>query len=111
MRKKLKIGQTVYLKPLHRREEVEQDVISKIGNKYFEVKGMSSIRFHIDTLIQDGRGYSPSWQVYLSSEDLKNEYEKVELLSYFKDVFDFGSHTTLSLSQLRRMKEITQEKE
>jgi hypothetical protein len=107
----LKVGQTVYLRPLNnslrRGRSVESAVVLKIGSKFLTLEGpmWSLDRFYKDTLLHDGRGYAPSWQVYLSMQEIKDEDEKSEIISETQELFS-SRDPKLSLPQLREIRKI-----
>jgi hypothetical protein len=104
---KLTVGQTVCVKCIgyNRRgkNDLEDAVITKVGKKYFELYGWVGVRFFIDTLIQDGKGYSPSFRVYLTKQEILDEQEKSELYNAIKRQFfdTFSNKQKISLQQLR----------
>jgi hypothetical protein len=104
---KLTVGQTVCVKCMgyNRRgkNDLEDAVISKIGKKYFELDGWVGVRFFIDTLIQDGKQYSPSFKVYLNKQEILDELEKGKLYDTIKRQYfsTFSNSNKFSLQQLR----------
>jgi hypothetical protein len=103
---------TIYFRPLcnaaRYSKEIERGIVSKVGNKYFEIEGRSKQRFHIDTLLQDGRGYSPDWRGYLSMKVIQDEDERNSLIIYMREIFSHWGKVELSLEQLRAMKGIVE---
>ena len=107
----LKIGQTIYLKSLgnnarNNNREIRESKIKKIGNKFFELEDFRSSRFFISTLTQDGKGYSPWWQCYLSREEIEIEKEINNLIYEIRKYFRDSSTKNISLEDLRVIKKI-----
>ena len=115
MKHELKVGQKVYLKPVnnaarHSNEIVEAEII-KVGRKYFEVdKGYHySRKYHISDLKQ-ATDMVADYEVYMSKQEILDEREINSL--YFeigKKFRGVGTTLDLTLSQLRRIKEIISE--
>jgi hypothetical protein len=107
----IRAGQFVYLRPLcnaaRYSKEIKIGVISKVGNKYFEIVGDRRNRYFKDTLLQDGRGYSPDWKAYLTMKEIEDEDEFASMVSFFQDMFNvFNRELLPSLDSLREMYKI-----
>lgn len=104
----LKVGQKVYFKEHiygSGKPKIEEAEISKVGNKYFELKNHFSDRFFIDTLKHDGRGYSSRGKVYLTMKEIQDEDERYKLNEKFRKFFS-GGPVGLSLLDLREIDKI-----
>ena len=55
---------------------IREDVITKIGRKYFEVgDGYKPLKFHIDGLKEETGGYIADWELYFTKQDILDEEE------------------------------------
>jgi len=111
---KIKVGQKVYIKTYgnaRRRlgDKILDDVITKVGRKYFEVENLFRIRFFIKTMLNDGNGYACDYHCYLNRKEIEDEQEYSKLGSKFRDIFQH-SKLPLTLSQLREIDAITKQK-
>lgn len=111
----MEVGQIVYLKPSGNQARVSSDIrkgeITKIGRKYFEVKTEGywrETKFHKEGLRQVTE-YTPDWQLYFSEQEILDEKEFNKLVDLLGDYFSWRSKVKLTLEQLRRIKEITDE--
>ncbi len=109
MKPNLIIGQEVLVEPIsgsnaaRRSNEIIKANIETIGRKYFtlicnEGYRFKNTRFHIDTLIDDGGGYSSNFKVYLSEKELNDKIERPNL---FKKIVD--QLNTFDADQLREI--------
>jgi hypothetical protein len=108
---KLKVGQKVYFKGYiygGRKESIEETEITKVGNKYFELKNHWRDRFFVETLMHDGRGYSSIGKVYLTMQEIKDEDEAYKLNEKFRMFFGGGSNG-MSLDKLREVDKIIED--
>lgn len=112
----MKIGDKVYLKAVGNiargRKEVfiKEDIITKIGRKYFEVgNGLRPLKFHIEGLQQEVGGYSADWELYFSKQEIIDEEEFEKLVWEIKMKFSSYSKVNLTLDQLRRINAIIKE--
>jgi len=107
MERKIKIGQAVYYTDTDRRyaNELKETVVTTCGSKYFTVKEAWVGRFFVDTLLQDGKGYSPRYKLYLSKEEYNEIKERESLLSSIRAHFqNWNIH--ISTDDLRSVKQI-----
>ena len=106
---KLKKGQTIYLKTIGMRagggDKVIKVTIKTVGRKYFSVEEIDGERFHIRDLGHDGGAYVPSYQGYLSEQDIKDEQEKLQLSRTIRGHFSHGPQL-LSLESVRAIMNI-----
>lgn len=86
----IKVGQKIWLKEISwatiRQEAgkpLTEDVIEKIGIKYFTTK--KGLKFRIDTLKHDAGNYSSRYVVYL---DPKVYYDKAEVMDKISEIRD-----------------------
>ena len=113
---KPEVGQKVFLKPINNAvrdsTEVKEEIILKVGRKYFEVwdgeNEWSATKFHLDSLRQV-TDYSPDYQLYFSKQELLDEQEANDLTKSIRRTFGNYGETKLTLDQLRRIHTITQE--
>lgn len=112
MKHSLVVGMKLYAEKRYRNNtpEIVEYIVSKIGNKYFEVEGHSWYKFQISTLCYVDKNYSQNnKQLYKSREEIEEKNERQQLLFKIKDFFTFSGNL-LSLDQLKRIKEIISEK-
>lgn len=111
----MKVGQTVYVKPVgnaaRRSKEIIEAKVSKIGNKFFylETPGVynrfSGLRFFIEDLSHDGKGYISDYQVYLSEQEIKDEKTANHLHDEIRKRFSYY-YPSLPLDKLKKIHEI-----
>jgi hypothetical protein len=75
----IKVGQTVFIKTINFNNSaletiVEADIVS-IGKKWITLSKDYYGRFDKVSLMQDGKGYSSRFQIYLTKEEFKDEKE------------------------------------
>ena len=112
MKHNLSVGQTVYVKPIRNRfskDNIYDEVIKSIGNKYFYLEKAYYGRFEIKSMYQDGRGYGSDYRIYLSMQEIDDEKERDSIVQGLRKLFDFGHPVNLALDQLRRIMEIVRE--
>lgn len=102
----MKIGQTIYLKPIGNAKRHSKDIkeakISKIGRKYFNVEPSYYGRFFIDSMYQDCGEYISDYKAYLSKQEIEEE-EEANLL-YLKIKKQFESYgNPFTLNQLKKL--------
>lgn len=116
---KLSVGQKVYLKPINNAarygdKELKEQVIKKIGKKYFFVGSEESnnerfwTKFSIEEL-REVSNYSPDWELYFSKQEILDEQESDKLTSKIRNKFGSYGRLDLTLDQLRRIEEIISE--
>ncbi|MDP2692706.1 MAG: hypothetical protein Q8O88_03660 [bacterium] len=100
--KKITIGQTIFLKGCGHniQKSILQVTVSKVGNKWFEVKELPRIKFEIETLLDEksNYGYGHNWQGYLSMQEINDKNEQKKLTVLIQESFK-KKHFTLE--QLR----------
>jgi len=96
---KIKTGMPVWLLPKTFRHgtdrELEKTTITKVGAKYFEVKGYNG-RFHIDSMTEDAEVGYPG-KIYLSDKVFLDEKEREELRVKMMSKFGTGIKNDLQL--------------
>jgi hypothetical protein len=117
---KLSVGLKVYLKPVNNAarygdKELREQVIKKIGKKYFFVGTEESNnerfwhKFDIEEL-NEVTNYSADWQFYFTKQDYLDDIEFNNLSNEIRGKFgSYGRLDDLTLDQLRRIKEIINE--
>ncbi len=103
----IKEGQEVYFLYIgHRRNEKHEPIattVTKVGRKWFEIADAAYTRFSIETLQNDGKGFSPSSRVILSLSDYINEQEQVRLYDLVAEYFKGYSRKSIPLEKLRKI--------
>ncbi len=101
----LSVGQTVWVKEIsyrnNEKQEVSETIIVSVGKKYFELQETWRGRFYKDTLLHDGKGYSPRYRVYLDKQQYENEKEISELSDKIKKAIGQHGDIKLPLEKLR----------
>lgn len=114
MKTKLEVGQKIFIQSLDNRRgadtELKECTVTKVGKKYFEVDSFYMGRFFLDTLFQDGKGYSAGYRAYLTRQDYEDEQEATKLVDELRKVFGGYGRPKFSLYQLQRIKAIVDEK-
>lgn len=107
----IKIGQKVHIEPvgnaLRNGNEIIETVITKIGTKYIETMYFGDrVKFRIDNGrekdLEYGHGYD--YVLHLTCKEIEDSREKDALSREMYMLF--RGNNTLSLEQLRRIKEI-----
>ena len=111
MQTKIKVGQKVYLRSSGlswNKFGIAEATVTKVGKKYFETDHNGRDRVVIETLDQDGRGYSSQYKVYLTRQEIEDEDETNKLRGILRKVFDYPQ-SEITLDQLRRVHAIVKE--
>ena len=115
----LKVGDIVFVVPIgpnntrHMKgsilDNIKEETIEKVGNKYFYLKGWVREKFSIETM-QDVSNYCEDWKVYTDKQQILDEVEYGELYSCIKSKFArWGKNDIFTLDQLRRINVIIKE--
>ena len=104
-------GQEVYYQYIGHRvngkgNEPELTTVTKVGRKWFEVEAVKNTRFDLQTLQNDGKGYSSSSRVILSLVDYRNEREQSRLNELISEYFRTFSRKSITLEQLREIAKV-----
>lgn len=106
----LKVNQKIFLKPVmnaaRRGEKVREVTITKVGRKYFYVDNCDKMRFFVNNLQQDGRGYSPNWIGYLTLQEIENDVEFDRLCALLRKKFTAFGKIDISLENIRKIAEL-----
>lgn len=100
---KLVVGQTVVV--VGGNNPVER-IVTKVGKKYFEVFGLNRERFFIDNLLQDGRGYTLRYKVYLTMDEVKLMNESYGLNKIIREYFYNSTYQELPIEKRRQIVDI-----
>lgn len=106
MKHKLTSGQTVWIKESgkHIKKDLMSTVVTKVGNKYFEVS-QSNGRFRLSDFIEE-KDFGLKSKIYLTKEDYESEINlsklKEEVRLYFQHNYNIG----LSYDALVQIKNI-----
>lgn len=105
--KKITSGQTIWYCDIDRRtnnKQLIETTVSKVGNKYFEIKGLR-YKFSIDDLRQQTE-YSANIEIVLNKDDFDNQVKTDYLLSKLrKEIGNYGK-SNIPLDKLIKMVEI-----
>ncbi len=118
MTDKLKVGNTVYLKPIGNNAQcgftikgVKEAVINKIGRKYFyaSVDGRGVSKFSLDSMLEYSI-YSPDWKAYHSLQGILDGEAKKQMCRVIYGLINYES-SVLTLNQIKRIHAIALESE
>ncbi len=105
-------GQTVFVKPMNyggsKDEGLKETKIASVGNKWFTIEDNWCGRFNKETLLHDGKGYSPRHRIYLDKKEYEDEVEFNDLFSKIRTAIGQYSNLKLSLEKLRQIWNIMQ---
>lgn len=102
----ISIGQILYREKSNRNSlfEIEEFEVSKIGKKYFYLKGLGE-RFPIrkETLTYECKNYTQhNFKLYKTKQEILDNREKYNLINKLRKHLDWtGDHKNNSLDQLR----------
>ena len=117
----LKKGQTIYIQRVFARksnvkspeqvvDSLIETTVKSVGKKYFTVDAIPNVNFGIEEMRDfSNYGIGTNYIAYLTKDELRNKLEKEKLISELRLIFDYFNKTELSLSQLRRIKDIINE--
>lgn len=104
---KIEVGQILYLEPIgnagRRNKEIKPVCVSKVGRYFFELSESHYGRFYIDTMIQDGKGYTPNYIAYFSEQDIKDKRDAENIR---QDIYRRILSSKINISKLRQIKEL-----
>lgn len=89
---------------------LKEGIIKSVGKKYFTIEPLIGDRFNKETLLHDGRGYSPAYKVYLSKEEYDNELEIGNLSKIIRDKIGAYGVIDLPIEKLRLINDILNNK-
>lgn len=107
---KLNKGQLVYLEEHNYRgnkSELQEAVIESVGRKYFYIDTFGKeCPFFIDSLKNDGKGYTSKYFIWLSKKEYDDYQEYKRLRSSIQKYFDVYGDVDLPLESLREIDKI-----
>jgi len=105
----VKAGQVVFVKRIgnaarHRleRDLVEPAVVESVGRKWFTIEKYYKERFSLETGLNDAKGYSSNYLVYVSEQTIFDEQEILTKCQYITRVFEY-SRADLPLEKVREV--------
>lgn len=106
-------GQTVFVKTINygggsKDEGLKETKIASVGNKWFTIVDNYHGRFNKETLLHDGKGYSPRYRIYLDKKEYEDEVELNYLSSKIRTAIGQYSNIKLPLEKLRQIWNIMQ---
>lgn len=100
-------GQTVFVKTINyggsKEEVLKETKIASVGNKWFTIIDNWHGRFNKETLLHDGKGYSPRYRIYLDKKEYEEELELNDLSYKIRNAI--GQYSTIKLP-LEKVKQI-----
>lgn len=100
----MRVGQTVYVKNL-RRTSIEEDIITKIGHKYFYLKSYPRVKFLKETK-REYSEFTSDYKVYLDKEEIELENKTNKLKQKIGLYFRNNNLNSLTLTQLSQIENI-----
>ena len=101
-----KVGQTVYiLQILNFRndatieERIREVKVLSVGRKYVTVDFWGQMKFDATKDFREATHYSPSYQLYLSKEQILQEFHRYSMQQTVMCAFDWSSGITRNMSQ------------
>lgn len=103
----IKINQKVWVTPGHYDNKTEpyEAVVTKVGNKYFELNNNAREKFDNKTLKQSN-GINYNTQVYISLQQIQDKKEHKQLSNFIRTKFGSYGNIPFSLDKLRQIAEI-----
>ena len=106
----MKVGQIVYVKKVGNSaryckedELISEEVVEKVGNKYFYLKHYTRVKFSIERMC-DVSEYSYNYNVYLTRQEIEDETERDNKLDAIKREFSrYGKMSDISLEVIRQI--------
>lgn len=101
MKHNLTVGQILYEKATFQKKLiVKENVIENIGNKYFKIN-RSKCKFNISNLQYTSDRSSFNRQLYLTKQEILDEFEYEKLLYRLRAYFSAYNKINITLPQLR----------
>ena len=112
---KIQVGQKLWLVPAHYyskdSREPQEEIVSKVGRKYFELQEQPKRKYSIETL-QEEIDSSYKGQCYLSLQEILEKREREALINKVKQIFgSYGNPKEITLEQMRKIAEVLQIKD
>lgn len=113
MKNEITVGMKLYLDPVNNEARYGNDKIlevevTKVGRKYFYVEPLTENKFSLDTL-EEVSDYAEDYKVYFTEQEILDGRERDKLYSEIGMKFGTFSNKDLTITQLRRIKEIIRE--
>ena len=101
-----KRGQTVYLLPvrfmafdyLKIEKQIIETTVASIGRKYITVKYWDGIRFDINNDFREVTNYSIEYKLFLSKEDIKEDFKRRKMEERVTTAFHFPTYVTMKMT-------------
>lgn len=102
--KKITAGQTIWYYHVRSNKILIETVVTKVGNKYFEIDGIS-YKFSVDNLRQQSE-YTANIEIVLNKEEFDTQIKTEYLLTKLrKEIVPYGK-SNIPLDKLIKMVEI-----
>lgn len=101
-----KPGQTVYLLPvrfmafdyLRIEKRIIETTVASVGRKYITVKYWDGIRFDINNDFREVTNYSIEYKLFLSKEDIKEDFKRRKMEERISTAFHFPNHVARKMT-------------
>lgn len=101
-----KPGQTVYLLPvkfmaydyLRVEKRIIETTVLSVGRKYITVKYCGGIRFDINNDFREVTNYSIDYKLFLSKEDIKEDFKRKQMEERISTAFHFPNNITRKMT-------------
>lgn len=101
-----KQGQTVYLLPvrfmafdyLRIEKRIIETTVLSVGRKYIKVNHCGGIRFDINNEFREVTNYSIEYKLFLSKEDIKEDFKRRKMEERISTAFHFPNHVARKMT-------------
>lgn len=99
-------GQTVYLLPvrfmgfdyLRIEKRIIETTVLSVGRKYIKVKYCGGIQFEIENDFREKTDYSIEYKLFLSKEDIKEDFKRRKMEDQIYNAFHFPNYVTRKMT-------------
>jgi hypothetical protein len=107
MKRKPKVGETLYIAARHRAQVLVPVVVESVGTKYFKC-GNGTLR-GFEFKIEDWRErteYTPNYCLYETEQEWRDKQESDAICNDIRESFAYGNKLNLDIEELREIRAI-----
>lgn len=101
-----KPGQTVYLLPvrfmafdyLRIEKQIIETTVLSVGRKYIKVNRCGGLQFEIENDFREKTDYAIQYKLYLSKEDIKEDFKRRKMEERISTVFHFPNYVARKMT-------------